>query len=103
MEIKDLDPTLDEVEELIAHGHTEEALARLRELYSETMPSSSRGRALALEVIGLEEQDRFQEANRLLETTMKEDGDDLGFILAAGIQFSDLDEARNGKRHRRKR
>lgn len=83
--------TLDEVEELIAHGYADEALARLRELYAVTMPSSLRGRALALEVVGLEEQERFQEANRLIETTMKEDGDDLGFILAAGIQFSELD------------
>lgn len=83
--------TLDEVEELIAQGYTEEGLARLHELYSVEMPSSLRGRALALEVVGLEEQERFQEANRLIETTMKEDGDDLGFILAAGIQFSELD------------
>lgn len=91
MDTDSLNQTLDQIEELIAHGYPDEGLARLQELYSATMPSSLRGRALALEVVGLEEQERFQEANRLIEMTMKEDGDDLGFILAAGVQFSELD------------
>lgn len=91
MDTDGINQTLDEVEELIALGYSDEGLARLRELYPLPMPSSARGRALALEVVGLEEQERHQEANRLIETTMKEDGDDLGFILAAGIQFSELD------------
>lgn len=71
-------------------GQFEAALAAVRTLYGNTLPSSLRGRAFALETACLEGLMRYQDADRLIETTMAEEGDDLAFVQAAGVAFSEL-------------
>jgi tetratricopeptide (TPR) repeat protein len=55
------------------------------------LPSSERGRVLALHVSCLEQLDRADEAERLIVERMKDEGDDHAFVLAAGMEFSELD------------
>lgn len=83
--------TLERAEELLQNHDLDQALATVRKLYGQSLPSSDRARALAVEVVCLERLDKGEEAERLIVGTMKEEGDDLAFVLAAGIAFSELD------------
>lgn len=83
--------TLARAEELYLDGDVNAALDMLRNLYGQSLPSSVRGQALALEVVCLEELGRKQEADNVIVDVMKEEGDDLAFVLAAGIHFADLE------------
>lgn len=83
--------TLDRAEQVLAKGDIESALALVRKLYGQTLPSADRGRALAIEVVCLERLTKLDEAGQLVTAMMKEDGDDHEYVLAAGIQFSELD------------
>jgi len=83
--------TLDRAEELLANHNAERALDTIRTLYGQTLPSTDRGRALAIETVCLERLDRQSEASTLITEVMQEEGDDRAFVLAAGVAFSDLD------------
>ena len=83
--------TLERAQELFEEGRPESALNMVDKLQGQTLPSSDRGRALALEAVCLEHLDRGDEAEHLIAEVMKEEGDDLAFVLAAGIAFSDFD------------
>ncbi len=85
--------TIDRAEEFLLDGETQPALDMVRTLYGQTLNSTDRGRALALEVACLGDLDRGEEAERLIAEIMKEEGDDFAFVLAAGIEFSDVGEA----------
>jgi len=85
-----IDP-LDRAEDLLEQGEYEAVLEIVTGLYEETLPSSARGRGLALEVVALERLDRTDDAELLIREVMKEEGDDLAFVLAAGLAFSDYD------------
>lgn len=63
----------------------------MSDLYGQVLPSSDRGMGLALEVVCLEILERGQEAQNLIADVMKEEGDDHVFVLAAGIEFADLE------------
>jgi tetratricopeptide (TPR) repeat protein len=84
--------TIDRAEELLSSGDTQPALDMVRTLYGQTLASTDRGRALAIEAVCLLELERAAEAEQLIGLVMKEEGDDLAFVLAAGIEFSDLGE-----------
>lgn len=84
--------TIDRAEELLTTGDTQPALDMVRTLYGQTLTSTDRGRALAIESVCLLELERAEDAERLIAELMKEEGDDLAFVLAAGIEFSDLGE-----------
>lgn len=84
--------TIDRAEELLTTGDTQPALDMVRTLYGQTLTSTDRGRALAIEVVCLLELERAEDAERLIAEVMKDEGDDLAFVLAAGIEFSDLGE-----------
>lgn len=83
--------TLDRAQELFEEGRPESALNMVDKLYGQALTSSDRGRALALQAVCLEQLDRGDEAERLVAKVMEEEGDDLAFVLAAGIAFSDFD------------
>lgn len=83
--------TLDRAEDLLQDGKYEGALDTVRKLYGQTLPSSDRGRALAIEVVCLEHLARREEAERLIMGIMQEEGDDHAFVLAAGMAFSDFE------------
>jgi tetratricopeptide (TPR) repeat protein len=83
--------TLHRIEDLVFEGQSEQALSLLNTLYGQNLPGTDRGRALAFEVVALEDLDRKQEAHNLIGDVMKEEGDDYAFVLAAGIQFAELD------------
>ncbi|MFP6596364.1 MAG: tetratricopeptide repeat protein [Candidatus Hydrogenedentota bacterium] len=83
--------TLHRIEDLVFQGQSEQALSLINTLYGQNLPGTDRGRALAFEVIALESLDRQQEAHNLIGDIMKEEGDDYAFVLAAGIQFADLE------------
>ncbi len=82
---------LERAEEMYEAGQFLAALDLVRELYGQTLPSSDRGRALALQAVCLEYLDRGEEAEGLIAEVMKEEGDDLAFVQAAGMAFSDFD------------
>ncbi len=82
---------LDDAERLLQGGLSEKALDETRRLYGPPLPGPVRGRAFALEIVALEELERFQDAEDLVIERMKEEGDNLAFVLAAGMEFSDLD------------
>lgn len=82
---------LEGVERLMETGQLEEALATLVASANRPLASGPRGRALALEVVCLEHLGRKDAAALLVVETMKEEGDDIVFVLGAGMQFSDLD------------
>ncbi len=84
--------TIDRAEELLIDGETQPALDTVRKLYGQTLSSTDRGRALALEVACLGQLGKSEEAERLITEIMKEEGDDFAFVLAAGIEFSDVGE-----------
>ncbi len=84
--------TIDRTEELYADGDLQPALDMVRTLYGQTLTSTDRGRALALEAACLIQLERAEEAERLIAEIMKDEGDDHAFALAAGIEFSDLGE-----------
>lgn len=84
--------TIDRAEDLLMDGDTQPALDMVRTLYGQTLTSTDRGRALALEVACLGQLERGEEGERLIAEIMKEEGDDLAFVLAAGIEFSDVGE-----------
>ena len=77
--------TIDRAEELLMAGDAQPALDMVRTLYGQTLTSTDCGRALAIEAVCLDELDRAGEAERLIAEVMKEKGDDLAFVLAAGI------------------
>ncbi|MCH8204011.1 MAG: tetratricopeptide repeat protein [Candidatus Hydrogenedentes bacterium] len=81
---------LEQAEEHLAAGRTESALNLVNTLYGEAMSSSDRGRALALQAVCLEQLERGDEADRLIADVMNEEGDDLAFVRAAGMAFSDF-------------
>ena len=81
---------LEQAEEHLAAGRTESALNLVNTLYGEAMSSSDRGRALALQAVCLEQLERGDEADRLIADVMNEEGDDLAFVRAAGVAFSDF-------------
>lgn len=83
--------TLSRAEQFFDAGDYEQALAMLSNLYDQELPSSVRGRGLALEVVCLERLDRREESDNLIVDVMKEEGDDLAFVQAAGMEFSDLE------------
>ena len=82
--------TLEQAEERLAAGQPESALDLVDALYGRDMSSSDRGRALALQAICLEQLERGDEADRLIADVMNEEGDNLAFVLAAGMTFSDF-------------
>lgn len=82
---------LDRAEELFENGEYEAVLDIVLGLYGETLPSSARGRGLALEAVSLERLGRGDDAEGLIAEVMKEEGDDLAFVLAAGLAFSDYE------------
>lgn len=82
---------LEGVERLMETGQFDEALATLAASANRPLASGPRGRALALEVVCLERLGRRDVAALLIVETMKEEGDDIVFVLGAGMQFSDLD------------
>ncbi|MFP6584031.1 MAG: tetratricopeptide repeat protein [Candidatus Hydrogenedentota bacterium] len=82
--------TVDRAEELVIAGKYTDALALIQTLYDQTLPGSDRGRALALEVVILESLDQGQEAHNLIDDIMKDEGDDYTFVLAAGVEFAEL-------------
>ncbi len=84
--------TIDRAEELLTTGDTQPALDMVRTLYGQTLTSTDRGRALAIEAVCLLELERTNDAEQLVADIMKDEGDDLAFVLAAGIEFSDLGE-----------
>lgn len=83
---------LERVGTLLVQHEFELALSTIRTLDGEDLLSSARGQALALEVIALEFLERPDDAETLIAETMKEEGDDLAFILATGTMFSELEE-----------
>ena len=83
--------TLQRIEDLIYEGQLNQALSLIKTLYGQDLTSSDRGRALALEVVTLESLDQKDEAHQILQDIMKEEGDDHAFVLAAGIEFAELD------------
>ena len=83
--------TLSRIEELTLTNDFQGALELLETLYDQQLPSSDRGRGLALETVCLEKLDRADDADQLINEVMQEEGDDLDFVLAAGMQFSDLE------------
>lgn len=83
--------TVDRAEQVLLEGDFEGALGLVRQLYGQMLPSSDRGRALAIEVVSLEKLGKTDDAERLVVEMMKEEGDDHAYVLAAGIQFSDLE------------
>ncbi len=83
--------TVDRAERVLLEGDPEGALQLVRNLYGQILPSSDRGRALAIEVVCLERLSKSEEAERLVVEMMKEEGDDHAYVLAAGVQFSDLE------------
>lgn len=83
--------TLHRIDDLVGQGQFESALTLLQTLYGQELPSSDRGRALAFEVVALEHLERQKEAHNLVEAIMKDEGDDYTFVLAAGIQFAELE------------
>lgn len=83
--------TVDRAEQVLLDNEPEIALGLVRGLYGQVLPSSDRGRALAIEVVCLERLGRIEEAERLVVEMMKEEGDDHAYVLAAGIEFSELD------------
>lgn len=72
-------------------GQLPQALELIATLYDQPLPASDRGRAMAFEVVALQGLDRVQEAHNLIADVMDEEGDDDDFVLAAGIQFSELE------------
>ena len=82
--------TLERAEAMFESGQFESALELVRNLYGQTLPSSDRGAALALETVCLESLDRGEEADEIIAEVMKEEGDDLAFVHAAGMAFSDF-------------
>lgn len=82
--------TLDRAEELFVENKLTDALAVIQTLYDQALPSSDRGRALAIEVVLLEAMDRMDEAHGLVASIMKEEGDDAAFVQAAGVQFAEM-------------
>ncbi len=83
--------TVDRAEQVLLDNEPEIALGLVRGLYGQVLPSSDRGRALAIEVVCLERLGRTDEAERTVVEMMKEEGDDHAYVLAAGIEFSELD------------
>jgi len=83
--------TLVRIEECVLSAQLEKALELLGTMYGQTLPASDRGRAMAFEVVALQGLDRVQEAHNLVADIMGEEGDDYDFVLAAGIQFAELD------------
>jgi len=83
--------TVDRAEQVLLDGEPEIALGLVRGLYGQVLPSTDRGRALAIEVVCLERLDRGDEAERVVADLMKEEGDDHAYVLAAGVEFSELD------------
>ncbi len=90
-DLDDSHDLLDRAEDLLDEGDLDEALEAVRTLQGREEPSSVRGRALAIEAVCLEELGRGDEAEKLIGETMKEEGDDAVYVLAAGVEFSDLD------------
>lgn len=82
---------LEGAERLMEAGQLDEALSALAASAHRPLASGPRGRALALEVVCLERLGRGDEADSHIVETMKEEGDDIVFVLGAGMQFSDLD------------
>jgi tetratricopeptide (TPR) repeat protein len=82
--------TIDRAELVLLEGEPEKALLLVRKLYGQTLTSSDRGRALAIETVCLERLGRVEEAGRLVSAVMAEEGDDHEYVMAAGVQFSDL-------------
>lgn len=83
--------TLLRIEACVVSGQLPQALELIATLYDQTLPASDRGRAMAFEVVALQGLDREQEAHNLIADVMDEEGDDDDFVLAAGIQFAELD------------
>jgi tetratricopeptide (TPR) repeat protein len=83
--------TVDRAEQVLLEGDFGGALGLVRQLYGQMLPSSDRGRALAIEIVCLERLGKSEESDRLVAEMMKQEGDDHAYVLAAGIQFSDLD------------
>ena len=82
--------TLERAEELFTENKLTDALAVIQTLYNQALPSSDRGRALAIEVVLLEAMDRMDEAHKLVAEIMKDEGDDVAFVQAAGVQFAEM-------------
>lgn len=82
---------VDRAEQVLLDNEAEIALGLVRGLYGQMLPSSDRGRALAIEVVCLERLGRTEEGERIVVEMMKEEGDDHAYVLAAGIEFSELD------------
>ena len=82
--------TLERAEELFVENKLNDALAVIQTLYDQSLPSSDRGRALAIEAVLLEAMDRMDEAHQLISAIMKEEGDDVTFVQAAGVQFAEM-------------
>lgn len=91
MEVTETVSTLERAEELVLDGQLEQAIALLQGLAGQVLPSSERGRALALQAVCLERIGRADEADRLIAESMKEEGDDHAFVLAAGMEFSEYE------------
>ena len=83
--------TVDRAEQVLFDNEPEIALGLVRGLYGQVLPSSDRGRALAIEVVCLERLGKHEDAQRIVVDMMREEGDDHAYILAAGIEFSELD------------
>lgn len=83
--------TLLRIEECMLSGQWAQALELIATLYDQTLPASDRGRAMAFEVVALQSLDKMQEAHNLIADVMEHEGDDYDFVLAAGIQFAELD------------
>ncbi len=64
--------TLERAEEMYEAGQFLAALGLVRDLYGQTLPSSDRGGALALEAVCLEYLDQGEEAEGLIAEVMKE-------------------------------
>lgn len=82
---------LDYAATLLARGDALEALDAALTLAGQPLPSSVRGRCLATQVVALEQLEREDEAQTLIENAMEDEAEDFGFILSAGMTFSDLD------------
>jgi len=88
---------LDKAEQLTEEGLFDDGLALVHSLYGAPLPSSLRGRSLAIEVVCLEGNHQIDDAENLIVDNMKEEGGDLAYVLAAGQQFSELEAFHYGE------
>lgn len=91
MEHPDIHEAIEAIEAALERDDLDSADLWLDDLETIPLPSTERGRAFALRVTHLDRAGYPEEVTPLIVETMQEEGDDLAFVSAAGMQFSELD------------